>query len=143
MRTSCLSMSLSVTLRNVTRRNSSTHPLTGLQRAIIDFVSEQGPSTSEQIREGLRTKHPLTDSSMRTLLRRLEARGLMSHVVQGKVFVYRTEVPSTRVAADAVKRLIHGFWAGSAERFLTGLVDEKVLSVAELRRLAKKVKASK
>jgi len=42
------------------------------------------------------------------------------------------------VAADAVKRLIQGFWAGSAERFLAGLVDENVLSAAELQRLAKK-----
>lgn len=80
---------------------------------------------------------------MRTLLRRLEARGLMSHIVEGKVFIYRTEVPSTRVAANAVKRLIQGFWAGSAEQFLTGLVDEKVLSMAEIQRLARKVKARK
>jgi hypothetical protein len=43
------------------------------------------------------------------------------------------------VAAAAVRRLIDGFWKGSAEQFLTGLVDEKVLSAADLRRLAKKV----
>ena len=106
-------------------------------------MSAKGPSTAEQIREGLDAKHPLSDSSIRTLLRRLEARGLMSHVVEGKVFVYRTDVPSKRVAADAVKRLIQGFWAGSAEQFLTGLVDEKVLSMAEIQRLARKVKGRK
>ena len=127
----------------MTRRNNSAQPLTSLQRAIVDFVSAKGPSTAEQIREGLHARHPLSDSSIRTLLRRLEARGLMSHVVEGKVFVYRTEVPSMRVAADAVRRLIHGFWAGSAEQFLTGLVDEKVLSMAEIQRLARKVKGRK
>jgi hypothetical protein len=42
-----------------------------------------------------------------------------------------------------VKRLIEGFWAGSAERFLAGLVDEQVLSADELERLAKKVKGRK
>jgi predicted transcriptional regulator len=99
--------------------------------------------TSEQIRQGLQSRHPLSDSSMRTLLRRLEARGLISHTVEGKVFVYRAEVAPTRVAADAVKRLIKRFWAGSAERFLAGLVDEKVLTAAEIRRLAKKVRARK
>lgn len=127
----------------MTHRNTHSQPLTTLQRAIVDFVSARGPSTAEQIREGLQARHPLSDSSMRTLLRRLEARGLMSHIVEGKVFIYRTEVPSTRVAANAVKRLIQGFWAGSAEQFLTGLVDEKVLSMAEIQRLARKVKARK
>jgi len=132
-----------VTVCNVTKRNNSSHPLTRLQQAVLDFVSARGSATSEQIRTGLHARHPLSDSAMRTILRRLEARGLLSHIVDGKTFVYRTEVPSTRVAAAAVQRLIQTFWAGSAERFLTGLVDEEVLSAAELRRLARKVKARK
>jgi len=127
----------------VTARNKSSHPLTALQQAILDFLSSKGPVASEQIREGIKSRHPLSDSSMRTLLRRLEARGLVSHTMDGKSFLYRAEVAPTRVAADAVRRLIQGFWAGSAERFLAGLVDEKVLSAAEIRRLAKKVKGRK
>jgi BlaI family penicillinase repressor len=48
--------------------------------------------------------YPLKDSSVRTLLRRLEARGYISRRVSGGVFVYRANVSSTRVAARAVKR---------------------------------------
>jgi predicted transcriptional regulator len=132
-----------VTVCNVTKRNNLDHPLTRLQQAVLDFVSARGSATAEQIRTGLHTRHPLSDSAMRTILRRLEARDLVSHSLEGKAFLYRTEVPSTRVAAAAVQRLIKNFWAGSAERFLTGLVDEDVLSAAELRRLARKVKARK
>ena len=127
----------------MTRRNMSAHPLTRLQQAILDFIETKGPATAEQVREGVRRDHPLKDSSVRTLLRRLEARELVSHTVDGKTFVYRAEVGSTRVAADAVRRLIDGFWHGSAEQFLTGLVDEEVLSAADLRRLAKKVGGQK
>lgn len=123
----------------MTSSNSSPSALTGLQKAILNFVEAHGAVTAEQVREGLKRDHPLKDSSVRTLLRRLEARGLVSHVVEGKTFVYRAEVASTSVAAAAVRRLIDGFWKGSAEQFLTGLVDEKVLSAADLRRLAKKV----
>lgn len=123
----------------MTSRNTSAHPLSPLQKAILSFVESNGPVTSEQVREAVKRDHPLKDSSVRTLLRRLEARGLVSHVVEGKTFLYRAEVASTSVAAAAVRRLIDGFWKGSAEQFLTGLVDEKVLSAADLRRLAKKV----
>ncbi len=118
-----------------------TGALSGLQRAILDFVSATGPATAEEVREGLLPQHPLKDSSVRTLLRRLEARGLVSHTTDGKVFRYKTEIPSRRVAVRSVQRLIEGFWSGSAEQFLAGLVDEKVLSVAEIERLAKKVRS--
>lgn len=124
----------------MTARNSTSGPLTALQRAIVDLVAARGPVTSEQVREGLHKAHPLKDSSIRTLLRRLEARGLISHVQEGKVFLYRAETSSALVAAKAVKRMIDGFWAGSAERFLACLVDAKVLSAAELERLARKIR---
>lgn len=128
-----------VTDRNVTKRNALLRDLTPLQRVLLDVVSARGPMTADQVREELLPDHPLKDSSVRTLLRRLEARGVVSHVAEGKTFLYRAEVASTSVAAAAVRRLIDGFWQGSAEQFLAGLVDEKVLSAADLRRLAKKV----
>jgi len=39
--------------------------------------------------------------------------------------------------------LIERFWAGSAEQFVVGMVDAKVLPVETLRRLARKVQAPK
>lgn len=124
-----------MTDRNITRR-----PLTELQQAILDFVWAKKTATSEEIREGLRARYPLKDSSVRTLLRRLEARGYVSHDVEGKVFVYRATVAARSVAARAVQHIIDRFCAGSVEQFLIGMVDERVLSVRELERLARKVK---
>lgn len=125
----------------MTRRDTPATVPTGLQQAILDALSAGGPLTAEQVREELLPAHRLKDSSVRTLLRRLEARGLVSHTLSGKVFLYRVEMPSTRVAAHAVRRLIDNFWSGSAEQFLTGLVHEKVLTAAELERLARKIRS--
>jgi predicted transcriptional regulator len=127
----------------VTTRNISTHPLTELQQAILDVLWEQGPATAEAVRKALKPKHPLTDSSVRTLLRRLEARGYVSHRVEGKVFIYRAEMPSQSVAARAVQHIIRRFCAGSVEQFLAGMVDERIVSADELQRLARKVRARK
>jgi predicted transcriptional regulator len=124
----------------VTQRNVGRRPLTDLQQAILDHLWRQGPSTAEQVREALKVSHPLKDSSMRTLLRRLEAQGFLKHTVDGKVFVYQAAVPPASVAARAVQHIIERFWAGSAEQFLVGMVDEKVLSLEEIERLAKKVR---
>jgi BlaI family penicillinase repressor len=124
----------------VTPRNASRRLLTELQQAILEFIWSNGPSTSEQVREGLRAKHPLKDSSVRTLLRRLEERGYLTHATEGKVFVYNATTDRTSVAAKAVRQIIDRFWSGSAEQFLAGMVDEKVLSAEAIERLAKKVR---
>jgi BlaI family penicillinase repressor len=131
---------LSATVSNVTMSNRQ---LTDLQQAIVDFIWKAGPSTAEQIREGLAPKHELKDSTIRTLLRRLEDRDYLTHTVDGKVFVYRASVPPRSLAARSVQQIIERFWSGSAEQFLAGMVDEKVLTSAQIRKLASKVKDRK
>jgi BlaI family penicillinase repressor len=124
----------------MTNRNSSTHSLTELQQAILHCIWSAGSATAELVREALLPRHPLKDSSVRTLLRRLEERGFLTHRLEGKVFVYEAVVPPRGVAARAVRHIIERFCSGSVEQFLVGMVDEKVLSIDEIRRLAKKVK---
>ena len=127
----------------MTNRNTLTRPLTELQQAILDFIWAHGPASADQVREALLPRHPLKDSSVRTLLRRLEARGYLSHRLEGKVFVYQAAVPARGVAARAVRQIIERFCSGSVEQFLVGMVDEKVLSMDEIQRLARKVKSAK
>ena len=121
----------------------SHRQLTELQQAILEFLWKAGPATAEQIRERLAPPHELKDSTVRTLLRRLEERDYLTHTVDGKVFVYRAAVPQRSLAARSVRQLIDRFWSGSAEQFLAGMVDEKVLTPAHIRKLAARIKDRK
>jgi predicted transcriptional regulator len=127
----------------VTTRNFNGRPLTDLQQAILEFIWSHDPSTAEQVREGIGGRHPLKDSSVRTLLRRLEARGVLRHRVEGKVFLYTAAVQQCGLAARAVRHVIDRFCSGSVEQFLMGMVDENVLTTAEIQRLARKIKDRK
>jgi predicted transcriptional regulator len=120
----------------VTTRNTPRRPLTELQQAILDVLWTAGPGTADSIREALAPRHRLKDSSVRTLLRRLEARGFVRHRTAGKLF-------RTSVAARAVQQIIDRFWSGSAEQFLVGMVDEEVLTPDEIRKLARKVRKAR
>ena len=122
---------------------SSDRPLTALQQAILDFIWAKGPATADQVRESLLPDHPLKDSSVRTLLRRLEAQGYLRHRLEGKSYLYQAAEPTSNFAVRTVRQLIERFWEGSAEQFVVGMVDAKVLSVEALQRLAKKVRAPK
>ena len=134
---------VTATVCSVTLRSTKPKPLTALQQAILDFVWSNGTATADQVREAIALKHPLKESSVRTLLGRLELYGYLAHTVEGRTFVYRATTARKSVAASAVRNIIERFWAGSVEQFLAGMVDEKVLSVDQLERLSRKVRNRK
>ena len=110
----------------------------------MDVLWGRGSAPAEQVRAGLgRRKHPLKDSSVRTLLRRLEAQGYLRHEVDGKTFVYQAAAPSRRFAVRAVRQIVDRFFAGSMEQLLVGVVDEKVLDARDIARLAAKVRKAR
>ncbi len=123
----------------MTTRNAHPRPLTELQQAILGLLCDRGPASAERIREGLQPPHRLKDSSVRTLLRRLEQRGYVTHRTEGKLFIYEATTAPRQVAARSIRQMIDRFWSGSVEQFLTGMVDEKLLTPGEIARLAKKV----
>lgn len=127
----------------MTVRSRDAKQLTPLQHAILDFIWASENATAEEIREAIKRQHPLKESSVRTLLTRLEASGYLTHTVEGKTFLYRASAPRKQVAASAVRSIIERFCSGSVEQFLTGMVDEKVLSVDQLEQLARKVRNRK
>ena len=96
-----------------------------------------GTVTAEQVREGL--DRPLKDSTVRTVLRRLEEKGYLAHTVEDRTFLYRPAQSRQRVAGRAAKRIVDWFCEGSVEALLVGLVDSKVLDRAELQRLAARI----
>jgi BlaI family penicillinase repressor len=82
---------------------------------------------------------PLKESTVRTVLKRLEAKGHLTHRVDQRTFVYEAADTRGRAAAHAVKRIVDRFCSGSLEEVLVGLVDTRILDRRELQRLAEKI----
>ena len=108
-----------------------------LERSILLIIWRMGEVTAEQVREELR--RPLKDSTIRTVLRRLEEKGYLAHSVENRTFLYRPAESRQRVAGRAAKRIVDWFCEGSVEALLVGMVDSKVLGRAELQRLADRI----
>jgi predicted transcriptional regulator len=111
-----------------------------LERDILTIVWRVGSVTAEQAREEL--DRPLKDSTIRTVLRRLEEKGYLTHQTENRTFIYRPAESRQRVAGRAVKRIVDWFCDGSVEALLVGMVDSKVLDRAELQRLAQHIAAA-
>jgi len=105
----------------------------------MDFFWSHGPGSSEACRETLAASRPMKDSTIRTVLRRLEEKGYLSHETEGRTFIYRASEARQNVAVRAVKGIIDRFCGGSAEALLLGMVDNAVLNRKQLERLARKI----
>jgi BlaI family transcriptional regulator, penicillinase repressor len=109
----------------------------------MDFVWSHPDCTAEACREGVAADRVLKDSTIRTILRKLEEKGYVTHKVAGRTFVYRPSDSRRNVAAQAVQQLIDRFCNGSVEELLVGLVDNQVLKPKELKKLADKIERRK
>jgi predicted transcriptional regulator len=96
-----------------------------VEQTVMDYLWTRGPSSAEACREALASSRPMKDSTIRTVLRRLEEKGYLTHETEGRTFIYK--------ASDA------RFCGGSAEQLVLGMVDNAVLNRKQLERLARKI----
>jgi len=115
--------------------------LRDLEREVMQLVWAHGPLTAEDVRERLSRR--LKESTVRTVLRRLEDKGYTRHTVDGRTYVYHAAEPRGRVAAKAVQRIVDWFCNGSIEEVLVGMVDSAMLDQRQLRMLTDKVAKAK
>jgi predicted transcriptional regulator len=109
---------------------------TPLEQFIMDYVWAHPDCTADTCREGLAAERKLKDSTIRTVLRKLEEKGYVTHKVDGRTFVYRAVDTKRNVAVEAAKQLIDRFCGGSVEELLVGMVDNQLLEPKQLQRLA-------
>jgi predicted transcriptional regulator len=110
-----------------------------VEQLVMDYVWTDGPSTAEACREALASSRPMKDSTIRTVLRRLEEKGYLTHEIQGRTFIYKASDARQNVAVRAVKGIIDRFCGGSAEALVLGMVDNAVLDRKQLERLARRI----
>ncbi len=112
-----------------------------LELEVMQLVWNKGEVTAEQVREEL-TRNA-KESTVRTVLKRLEDKGYVTHSVDGRTFVFRAVHARPQVAARAVKRIIDWFCNGSVDDVLVGMADARMLEPRTLELLAKRIEAAK
>jgi predicted transcriptional regulator len=122
-------------------RSESLPDLGDLEREVMQLIWANGSLTAEFVRKRLARR--LKESTVRTVLRRLEEKGYVNHAVEGRTYVYEATHPRGKVAAKAVQRIVDLFCNGSVEEVLVGMVDNAMLDQRQLRTLADKVAKAK
>jgi BlaI family transcriptional regulator, penicillinase repressor len=115
-----------------------------LERAVLELLWAHGVQSADQVRESLAAQQrPLKESTVRTVLKRLEDKGYLEHTVSNRTFLYRPLATRQAVAGRAAQRIVDWFCQGSVETLLAGMVDSALLDRKELQRLAQRIAAAK
>jgi BlaI family penicillinase repressor len=112
-----------------------------LEREVMQLVWSGGEVTADEIR--LRLDRKPKESTVRTVLRRLEEKGYVTHTTSGRTFVFRAVASRQDVAARAVKHIVDWFCNGSLEEVLVGMADARMLDSRTLQRLANRIDEAK
>ena len=116
----------------------SLPPLGDLEHELLTILWAQGEMTALAVRMHVARK--LKDPTIRTVLRRLEEKGYVTHSVVSGTFIYRAKESAETTAASAVQGIVERFCGGSIERVLLGLVDAGLIDPNQLAVIAGKLK---
>lgn len=117
---------------------SKLPPLGDLEHEILAILWKGGEMTAAEVRNRIARK--LQDPTIRTVLRRLEEKGYVTHTVDAGTFIYRHKESADSAAADALKGILDRFCGGSIERALQALVDAALVEPRQLAAIAGRLK---
>jgi predicted transcriptional regulator len=115
------------------------HTLGDLQHAIMKVLWERGEATSAEVHEALLAERGLAFTTIATMLRKMEDKGVVRHRAEGRQFVYGATVSATQVRRSMVTELIERLFEGDAKALVAHLVSEREIDAADLQELRRRV----
>jgi len=107
--------------------------LTDREASLMEVLWDRGPSTVAEVRDAL--PDVLAYTTVLTILRNLESKGLVTHAAEGRAHRYSALVARDAAQRNALQALKQKLFRGSTELLLTRLVAEKDLSPAQIERI--------
>ena len=108
----------------------TSHRLGDLQLRIMQVLWESGPSSVADVQA--RLGDDLAYTTVATMLRKMEDRGLVQHQEQDRKFLYDAVISADDVKHSMTSDLIEKLFAGSLSAAMSHLLERREVSDAEL-----------
>lgn len=117
------------------------HHLGELQLAIIRVLWARGEATAAEVHEALVTERGLALTTIATMLRKMEDKGVVRHRTRGRSFVYRPSVSQDAVHRTMVGDLVARLFDGDPKALVHHLVQEGEVDFEELEQLRRELES--
>ena len=113
------------------------HRLGDLQLQIMKVLWAKGEATVAEVYETLAGGCELAYTTVATMLRKMEGRGLLKHHLEGRSFVYRAVIGAEAVTRGMADHLLDRLFEGSLPDLVHHLLSNREVSREELSKLEK------
>lgn len=103
-----------------------------LQHAIMRVLWRDGEATAAEVHATLEPERGLAPTTIATMLRKMETKGVVAHRVDGRQFVYRPTVSEAEVRRSMVDELLERVFAGDPAALVSHLIAEHRVEPDEL-----------
>jgi predicted transcriptional regulator len=111
------------------------YTLGDLQHAIMQVLWGRNEATVAEVHEALYEERRLAPTTIATMLRKMEQKGVVAHRVEGRQFVYRPAVSENAVRSSMVGELLERLFAGDPAALVSHLVEDREIDSREIERL--------
>ena len=111
--------------------------LSDIQLAIMRVLWKRGEASTPEVAEALRDERGLAYTTVATLLRRLEKRGVVSHVTRQRALVFKPRVSEAEVKRSMVLDMVGTLFQGDSKALLAHLVREEDIRADDFEKIKK------
>ena len=116
------------------------HQLTEVQMAILRLLWSRSEATVSDIWEALHRERGWAQTTVATLLTRLERRGVVTHRTDNRVYVYRALVTEEDVQHSMVSELTSRLFEGDVQELVSHLLNAQDVSPGDRNRIREMLK---
>lgn len=122
-------------------RTPSTTP-TEAERRILEVLWVRKEASVREVAEVLSQGRPVAYTTVLTLFKVLEKKGMVSYRTEGRAFVYRATISRVKARRQALNQLLKQFFNGSPDLLAQHLIVEHELDIEQLDELRRRVDAA-
>lgn len=115
-------------------------PLGELQLAILSSLWRRGRASVADVYADVSGDHGCTQSTVGTMLQKMERRDLVAHESEGRRYLYRATESESEVRRSLVGDLVRKLFGGDAKALARHLVSEDELEGADLEALREEIR---
>jgi predicted transcriptional regulator len=111
------------------------HRLGDLQLAIMRELWRRGEAAVAEVHQALEPERGLAPTTIATMLRKMEDKGVVTHRSEGRKYIYRPTVSESAVRRTMVGELTERLFSGEVTALVGHLLSEYDIDADELDRL--------
>jgi BlaI family penicillinase repressor len=114
---------------------SQTIKLSQPQIELMKVLWKQDRLSVSQVHEQLNQLKPLALTTVATMLKRLQEKGIVSHEKAGRQYLYTAQVSEQQVRSSMLGNLLNHLFDGEPEALVHHLVDQEQVSAEDLQKI--------